>query len=259
MVAGVAHEINNPLTFVSNNVVVLQRDLGDLAELLRLYRQADDTLAAHLPELWERIRARAEEIDLAYTLDNLPGLLARSRDGLARIQQIVKNLRDFARLDESELKEVDVNTGIESTLTIIRGKAKKHGVELASELAPLPPVTCHPAQINQVVLNLLANAIDACLAGGRVTVRTRPGPDGVEVHFIDTGSGIGPAIRDKVFDPFFTTKPPGEGTGLGLSISYGIVRDHGGRISFESAPGGGTHFVVVLPLRPPADQRAGRT
>jgi signal transduction histidine kinase len=259
MVAGVAHEINNPLTFVSNNVVVLQRDLGDLAELLRLYRQADDTLAAHRPELWDRIRARAEEVDLAYTLDNLPGLLARSRDGLARIQQIVKNLRDFARLDESELKEVEVNAGIESTLTIIRGKAKKHGVELVSELAPLQPVTCHPAQINQVVLNLLANAIDACPAGGRVTVRTRPAPDGVEVHVIDTGSGIDPAIRDKVFDPFFTTKPPGEGTGLGLSISYSIVRDHGGRISFESAPGRGTHFVVVLPLRPPADQRAGRT
>jgi signal transduction histidine kinase len=122
------------------------------------------------------------------------------------------------------------------------------------DLAPLPPVACYPGKVNQVVLNLLANAIDACPSGGRVSVRTRAGPDGVELHVLDTGHGIDPAIRDRIFDPFFTTKPVGQGTGLGLSISYGIVQAHGGSITVESTPGRGTHFVVRLPSVPsPAD------
>ncbi|HYT89430.1 MAG TPA: ATP-binding protein [Gemmataceae bacterium] len=251
-VAGVAHEINNPLAFVSNNVTVLQRDLAALRDLLQLYRQADDALATHVPELRERIHAHCEEIDLDYTLPNLEGLLTRSQDGLERIKKIVKGLRDFARLDESEMKEANINEGIESTIAILRGEARKQGVEIALELQAVPEVTCYPAKVNQVVLNLVANAIDACSGGGKVTVRTAPAADGVEIHVIDTGRGIDPSIRDKVFDPFFTSKPPGKGTGLGLSISYGIVQDHGGRITFESAPGRGTHFTVVLPLRPPS-------
>ena len=120
----------------------------------------------------QRILELSEAIDLAYTLENLQGLLNRSRDGLQRILQIVKGLRTFARLDESELKEVDLNEGIESTLAIIRGNARKHSVELVLEPSPLPAVTCHPAQINQVVMNLVTNAIDACGTGGKVTIRT---------------------------------------------------------------------------------------
>ncbi len=249
MVAGVAHEINNPLAFVSNNLAVLQRDAQEVRDLLALYREADALLAREQADLWQRIRALAETIDLDYTLKNLDGLLGRSREGLARIQQIVKNLRDFARLDESDLKEVDVNAGIESTLNIIQGKARKHGVDLHRDLAPLRPLLCHPAQVNQVVLNLLSNAIDACPRGALVTVRTRAHPEGVAIHVQDTGSGIDPSVRDKIFDPFFTTKPPGEGTGLGLSISYGIVREHGGRITVESEVGRGSEFVVFLPFR----------
>jgi signal transduction histidine kinase len=249
MVAGVAHEINNPLAFVSNNITVLKRDVGELCELLRLYQEADTVLAVQQPELVQRISALAEQIDLAYTLDNLQGLLNRSREGLSRIQQIVKNLRDFARLDESELKQADINAGVESTINIIHGQAKNQGVQIQRELAPLPELTCYPAQVNQVVLNLLANAIDACQRGGQVTVRTCPRPDGVEIHILDTGSGIDPAVRERIFDPFFTTKPPGQGTGLGLSISYGIVQKHGGKIGFESVPGRGSHFTVFLPFR----------
>jgi two-component system, NtrC family, sensor kinase len=252
MVAGIAHEINNPLAFVSNNLAVLQRDAGSLRTLLELYREGDQALAASAPDLQGRIAELSEEIDLGYTLASLDRLLGRSLEGLGRIQQIVKGLRDFARLDESELKEADLNEGIRSTVAIIQSQAKKQGVELAVDLQPLPQVTCYPAKVNQVVLNLLTNALDACGGGGKVSVRTAPAEGGVEIHVRDTGRGIDPAVRDKIFDPFFTTKPPGHGTGLGLSISYGIVQDHGGRLTFDSIPGKGTHFTVSLPLLPPA-------
>jgi signal transduction histidine kinase len=252
MVAGVAHEINNPLAFVINNTAVLQRDLAALGGLLHLYQEAERTLATERLEAFAEVRAYAEATDAGYTLANLEGLLARSGDGLRRIQQIVKGLRDFARLDGHDLLQVDLNVGVESTLNIARGRDVKKNVRLQADLRPLPPVRCYPTQINQVVLNLVANAIDACAEGGTVTVRTTADANGVEIHVIDDGHGIDPAVHDRIFDPFFTTKPPGQGTGLGLSISHGIVQDHGGRIEVDSTPGRGAHFTVHLPLRPPA-------
>jgi PAS domain S-box-containing protein len=251
MVAGVAHEINNPLSFVINNLAVLQRDVTVLRDLLSLYQEAATTSAEQQAAVARHIRERSERIDLSYTLANLEGLLTRSRDGLKRIQQIVKDLRDFARLDEGDLHEGDLNAGITSTLNIIRGRAAKKNVKLQTDLTPLPRVTCYAAKINQVLLNLVANAIDACPEGGLVTVLSLSAADGVEIEVIDNGQGIPPAIRDKIFDPFFTTKPPGQGTGLGLSISHGIVLDHGGRIDVESTLGQGTRFRIFLPLRPP--------
>jgi two-component system NtrC family sensor kinase len=248
MVAGVAHEINNPLAFALNNIVVLQRDVASLREMLLLYAEADAAVSEHLPELGRRITELSEQIDLSYTLDNLARMIDRSSAGLKRIQQIVKDLRDFARLDEADLKDVDLNDGIRSTLTFLQGEAQKQQVALEAELSALPPVCCYPAKINQVVLNLVTNAVEASAPGGRVTVHTRPAADGVEIHVIDTGRGIDPAIRGKIFDPFFTTKPIGKGTGLGLSISYGVVQAHGGRIDVESAPGQGARFIVRLPL-----------
>lgn len=253
LVAGVAHEINNPLAFVSNNLTVLQRDVGHLRALLRLYQEGEPWLAQVNAELLERIRDQSETIDLKYTLDNLEGVMTRSKDGLHRIQAIVKGLRDFARLDESELKEVDLNIGIQSTINILRGEAKKKHVNLTLELAPLPGVTCYPAKINQVVLNLVANAIYAVPESGTVSVRTSATGQGVVIEVIDNGPGIEPQVRDKIFDPFYTTKPPGQGTGLGLSISYQIVEDHGGQIEVASEPGQGAHFTVRLPLRTPAN------
>lgn len=250
LVAGVAHEINNPLSFVGNNLAVLQRDVQPLRELIQLYRCADPLLVERDPALLLRIRELMAQADLQYMLEHVEALMSRSRDGLRRIQQIVKDLRDFARLDESDLHEVDLVAGIESTLHIVEALARRKKVELITELTPLPAVTCYPAKVNQVVLNLVANAIDACPCGGRVIVATQATPNGVEVHVRDTGPGIPPAIRDRIFDPFFTTKPPGQGTGLGLSISYQIVKDHGGRIDFESPSTGGAHFVVALPCKP---------
>jgi PAS domain S-box-containing protein len=249
LVAGVAHEINNPLSYVSNNVAVLQRDVRPLRQVLDLYQQARETVERDNPEIAGRIRDISQAVDLEYTLTNLEGLMTRSRDGLKRIQQIVKDLRDFARLDESDLHEVDLNAGIESTANIVQGNAKKGSVTLDLDLSPLPPVVCFPAKINQVVLNLITNAIDACAPGGRVTIRTRSVGACVEILVEDTGAGIDPSIREKIFDPFFTTKPQGKGTGLGLSISYGIVQTHGGTIDVESEIGKGTSFVVRLPRK----------
>lgn len=248
MVAGVAHEINNPLSFIGNNVAVLRRDIGLLRELLALYRSADPTLAVSSPELYERIRDRAERIDLDYTLDNLVGLTERSAEGLKRIQGIVADLRDFARLDEGDLKTVDLNDGIRSTVNVVAYRARMKNVELIMELGALPEFICSPGKINQVVLNLLVNAIDACSEGGKVTIRTLAAERRLEIHVLDTGPGVDPAVRDRIFDPFFTTKPVGQGTGLGLSISHGIIQAHGGSIVLESDREPGAHFVVRLPL-----------
>jgi two-component system, NtrC family, sensor kinase len=250
MVAGVAHEINNPLAFVSNNVAVLQRDVGELRGILELYRQGEQTLVKELPELAARIRVHSDHIDVDYTLNNLNSLLRRTRDGLNRIHQIVKDLRAFARLDESDLGEVDLNAGIESTVNIAKGHAKRKQVQIETDLGPVPAVVCYAAKINQVFMNLIVNAIDACSEGGKVTVQTRTEDHAVRIDVIDTGCGIDPAVRDKIFDPFYTTKPVGVGTGLGLSISYGIMQEHGGSISVESQPGQGSRFSVRLPVRP---------
>lgn len=250
MVAGVAHEINNPLAFITNNVAVLQRDFEEICQLIRLYESARPAVAHEAAQADDQIASFRERVEMDDTLATLPDLLGRTAKGLKRIRQIVGDLRLFARLDEGELNEADLNAGIQSTATIIQGHARNKDVSLALELDPLPKVTCRAARVNQVVMNLLSNAIDACGPGGRVTVRTSAEDGHVRIDVIDDGHGINPSIRERIFDPFFTTKPIGKGTGLGLSISYGIVQDHGGTIEVDSTPGCGSRFTVRLPVRP---------
>ncbi|APW61187.1 Sensor protein ZraS [Paludisphaera borealis] len=248
--AGVAHEINNPLAFVTNNLVVLKREVHGLHDIILLYQQAEQTSAEYQAALYTKISDLAEEVDLTYVLENLDGLLERSRVGLLRIQKIVADLRDFAHLEEADFKEADLNSGISATVRLMQNLANDRRVTLETNLLAIPRTTCFPAKINLVVQSLVSNAIDACQPGGRVVVETCPIHDGIEIGVSDNGCGIADAIRDRLFDPFFTTKPVGEGTGLGLAISYGIIKDHGGTIDFESSPGKGTRFRVRLPFTP---------
>jgi PAS domain S-box-containing protein len=249
VVAGVAHEINNPLAFVSNNMAVLQRDLADVHALLTTLREVDPILAEHAPEARRQVRVLWEQADVDYLLENLPGLLGRTRDGLERIQRIVSDLRAFARMDDDAFVEIDLGERIRSTVHILDGRAKSRQVAMTLELDPLPLLRCRPGKIDQVIMNLVSNAIEACDANGKVAVRARCDGSRLVVEVEDDGCGIDPATRERIFDPFFTTKAVGEGTGLGLSISYGIVRDHGGTIEVESTPGAGSCFRVCLPTR----------
>ena len=249
--AGVAHEINNPLAFVTNNLVVLAREVHGLHDLLLLYQQAEQTLAEYQCDLFARISDLAEEVDLPYVLENLDGLLERSRGGLLRIQKIVADLRwIFAQriLEEADFKEADLNAGISTTVRLMQDLADKRQVTVESILNPVPLTTCFPAKINLVVQSLISNAIDACPVAGRVVIETCSVDDGIQLRVSDNGCGIAPGVRDRIFDPFFTTKPIGQGTGLGLSISYGIIKEHCGTIDFVSSPGQGTQFSVFLPV-----------
>ena len=253
LVAGVSYEINTPLSFVSNNVAVLERDLNDLLDLIELYRQGEADLGKAQPDLVEKIQELCQRIDLNYCLSNLPRLIERTREGLRRIERIVQELRLFARVDEGDWNEVDLNPGIESAINITKGYARKKGVRIVMDLGALPTIRCRAARIHQVIVNLLTNAIDACAAEtGVVTVHTETEPEamGVRIDVQDNGCGIDAANLERIFDPFFTTKPVGQGTGLGLSISYGIIEEHGGRIEVQSNPGEGARFTIHLPIEP---------
>jgi two-component system NtrC family sensor kinase len=269
LAAGVAHEINNPLAYVLNNVAVLRRDVTAAVEVLDRYRAGRESLARLEPDLAAEAARLEEAIDLAYVQAHLPRMFEKTLEGLGRVRDIVKNLRDFARLDEADFKEADLNAAIESTLEILRHEIRQKSLVIQKHFGDVPAVACHPGKINQVFLNILVNAVHACSPGGTIEVWThREGEagaaplqpvvaaqgssaDGVVVEVKDTGSGIKPEHLQHLFEPFFTTKPVGQGTGLGLSVSYGIVRDHGGAIEVESEVGKGSLFRIRLPLRPP--------
>jgi signal transduction histidine kinase len=247
LVAGVAHEINNPLSYVTNNLAVLDRDVRQIAELMTAYRtHFGDAIPESIQEVEERI-------DLDYTLTNLDRLLQSTRTGLQRVGEIVGGLRDFSRLDEATNKWVDPNEAVKATVEMVRFQVRQKGLELIVETSPLPMIDCNPGQINQVLLNLLMNAVQAVDSGGTITVRTRSlePEQSIQYEVSDTGPGIPEAIRGKIFDPFFTTKPLGVGTGLGLWISYNIIEHHGGKIDLVTEPGQGTTFTVTLPVESP--------
>ena len=260
MVAGVAHEINNPVSFVYGNLNYAWEYSQQLLEIVELYQQ-------HYPEPSKEIKERLEEAEIEFLKEDLPKVLASMKQGANRIAAIVKSLRTFSRLDESEFKKADINEGIESTLTIVEHRLKfkqdSVGIKLIKEYGKIPLINCYAGQLNQVFMNLIANAIDALDEYSKSKtpeeIKANPGTilistevldnDWISITIGDNGPGISEEVRTKLFDPFFTTKPVGKGTGLGLAISYQIVVEkHHGTIECRSSVGEGTEFVVKIPI-----------
>ncbi len=261
MVAGVAHEINNPVNFIHGNIPHLENYIHGLLDLINLYQ-------AQYPQSPPVIEDKVEEIELDFISQDLPKLLQSMEVGSNRIHEIISSLRQFSRLDESSFKAVDLHEGIESTLLILQHRLKpqpdRPAIRILKQYGQeLPPVECHPGQINQVLMNFLVNAIDAlessivaAEAGDReaasptIWITTEVAVAGyMRVTIADNGPGIPAEYQSRLFDPFFTSKPIGKGTGLGLSISYNIIQAiHKGKIWFESAAGEGTKFMFEIPV-----------
>lgn len=261
LVAGIAHEINNPVNFIHGNVSHAREYTQNLISLISLYQK-------HYAQPHGEIVAALEDIDFDFLREDVEKLLNSMSLGTDRIRKIVLSLRNFSRLDESAIKDVDIHEGLESTLTILQGRLKSsnHGadIQIVRQYNAIPRITCYGSQLNQVFMNILVNAIDAlnerdchrslaeCSARpSTITLSTDylPERDSIQVRIHDNGSGIPAAVRDRIFDPFFTTKAVGKGTGLGLSISYQIVVEkHGGSLTCHSTPDDGTEFCIELPI-----------
>jgi signal transduction histidine kinase len=247
LVSGVAHEINNPINFIHGNLVYANEYAQELLRLIDLYQQ-------EYPNLRAALQDQIDASNLDFIRTDLPKLVASMEMGTERIQKIVQSLRNFSRLDEAEVKVVNIHEGIDNTLLILNHRLK-HGIEVVKKYGDLPLVPCYPAQLNQVFMNILANALDALMAEEaqlvkQIVIQTQKvDSQQIRVGIWNNGSRIPYEIRDKLFDPFFTTKPVGQGTGLGLTICYQIVEKHRGKIEVISEPGQGTEFAIVLPLQ----------
>lgn len=274
MVAGVAHEINNPLSFINGNIHHAKDYITDLLELVNLIKEKYDRFDSEIAD-------KINEIDLDFLSEDLPHILKSIEDGADRIKQIVLSLRNFSHLDESQIKRVDIHAGIESTLVLLTNRLNAKNCQeilLIKNYGKLPLVECYASQLNQVFLNILVNAIDALnsshISAARserqITITTeikfasnlpedatnnpenlsKVNPTSVLISISDNGCGIPDQIKSKIFDPFFTTKPVGKGTGLGLSISYQIiVEKHQGKLEYFSEVGSGTTFQIEIPIR----------
>jgi signal transduction histidine kinase len=260
MVAGVAHEINNPVNFIHGNLSHISEYTQDLLNLVELYQQ-------YYPQPPAEIADAIESTDVEFLIEDLTKALQSMRIGTTRIREIVLSLRNFSRLDEAEVKDVNIHDGIDSTIIILQNRLKAHSerpeIQIIKEYGNLPPVECHAGQLNQVFMNIISNAIDALeenikqqlLTGNAlnpsiISIQTEvTNNDWVRICITDNGPGIQEEIRQRLFDPFFTTKPVGKGTGLGLSISYQIITEkHGGKLWCESTPGQGTKFMIEMPI-----------
>ncbi|HLA73467.1 MAG TPA: ATP-binding protein [Steroidobacteraceae bacterium] len=261
LAAGVAHEINTPVQFVSDSVHFVREAMDDLSQIVDKYRELRIATenGAGVAAAAKAAEEAEDEADLDYILENAPVALDRARDGLGRVAAIVRSMREFAHPDRKEMAQVDINQAISSTLVIATNEYK-YVAEMETDFSTLPPVNCYAGEINQVVLNLIVNAAHAIgdvvkgtVDKGKIRVVTRVLGDQIEIAISDTGRGIPVEVRSRIFDPFFTTKDVGKGTGQGLAIARSVIVDkHGGTLHFETEVGQGTSFYIRLPIAGPA-------
>jgi two-component system NtrC family sensor kinase len=248
LAAGVAHEINNPIGFISSNLGSLETYFRQLLEMLDAYEHSEST--QQTDEVREQLRAMRQRVELDFLKEDIPLLIKETKDGVARVGKIVKDLKNFSRADTNQQWQwSDVQQEIESTLNIVANEVK-YKADVIKDYATLPQIECLPSQINQVIMNLVVNAVQAMgPERGTLILRGGSAEDRLWLEVTDNGSGMSLETQQKIFDPFFTTKPIGKGTGLGLSLSYGIVQKHGGTITVSSELGVGTTFRLELPIR----------
>ena len=249
LVAGVAHELNNPVGFIYANFPQLEEYVKELLALI-------DTLL-NLPmddSTLKQVEQAIKEIDLDFLRKDVMELIRSGKSGASRIKEIVFSLRSFSRLDEAELKSVLLEDGLNDTLAILNHQTKGR-IKVVKDYQLNEPVLCFAGQINQVFMNIIYNGIQAISGEGTLTISTRKKNESAVITIADTGMGIPQDIIGKIFDPFFTTKEVGEGTGLGLSISYGIIEKHGGRVEVKSQIGKGSQFIITLRMNPQIDRR----
>ncbi|NEP81686.1 MAG: GAF domain-containing sensor histidine kinase, partial [Okeania sp. SIO3B3] len=263
MVGGIAHEINNPITFISSNITHAREYFHDLLELLDLYRQNSSDSSSAIEE-------KLEELDLDFLCDDLKKLFDSMQTGSDRISKIVLGLRNFSRLDESGLKKVNIHEGLENSLMILQHRLKANHshpeIAIVKNYGKLPPLNCWASQLNQVFMHILSNAIDALTISEiescpeiRITTELLDAQTAI-IHIIDNGIGMSDSVCQRVFEPFFTAKPIGLGTGLGLFISYQIItQQHGGQLKCISQPGQGTEFIIEIPIEGSVIQEVSRS
>jgi two-component system NtrC family sensor kinase len=247
LVAGVAHELNNPIGFISSNMHHLSEYVEKIRRLISAYQKYRDNLPAQQRDELKRMET---DLEIDFILRDMLDLTRSCVEGANRTKEIVLGLRTFSRMDESLFRLSDLHEGLRSTIKLLISEFKGR-VTIHEEFGVLPEVECNLSQLNQVFMNLLSNAAQAIEGRGDIWIRTRRDGDKARIEIEDNGSGMPAEVREKIFDPFFTTKTVGKGTGLGLSIAYGLVERHQGRIEVESEPGKGTRFTITLPLRQP--------
>lgn len=244
LAAGMAHEINNPISYVNSNMYVLRRHLDDLFRLLECYEKAEGNICD--PQTADHIRTLRQNLQLGYLKDDILAIVEESREGVSRVKRIVNNLRQFAHGEDDVMEMFELHSGLDTTLDMLRSELQGR-IGIVKDYGVIPMVPCVPAQINQVFMSIILNAAQAIERRGLITISTGMTDNMVWVEIRDTGKGIPLENMNHLFDPFFTTKPVGGGTGLGLSIAYGIVRRHHGRIDVRSRPNYGSCFTVYLP------------